>query len=45
MKENELLYESSSFRNILNFDRSIVRSLKKNIISKFGRIILEYDTL
>jgi len=55
MKENELPYRSSSFRNVFNFDRRILRSvkkflehakiLKKNIISKSGRIILEYDTL
>ena len=41
MKENELLYESSSFRenfkNVFNFDDRILRSVKK--LSEYVKIL------
>ena len=44
MKENELLYESSSFRdnfrNVFNFDERIPRSVKK--LSEHFKILKKY---
>ena len=44
MKENELLYESSSFRdnfrNVFNFDERILRSVKK--LSEYVKILKKH---